>query len=375
MAFVSYAQNLEDVILFRALKNVQQGQYLDIGANHPIEDSVTKAFYDRGWTGVNVEPVSQWFNLLMQERLRDQNLQVAISDTNQPLEFFEVVESGLSTLDPDRAAQCRKEGLTVLQNTVDVCTLSQLFDRANQAQTHFLKIDVEGAEAQVIASGDWERHRPWIVVVESTRPNTNISDHDAWEPTLLNHSYQFVWFDGINRFYLANEQQHLREAFRFPVNVLDRYVLYREVILTESRCQLILDMASREEDFQTELGNAKIAIESAKQAHDNALSALIVVQTNAADNNALITRYHNDSLIRSAIRIRKIPARIKRLIGRLVRMTASAVIKLLNRFPKGKLYLILFLNRHPSLADRLRWLAGRPLMPANYSQTTENIVR
>lgn len=375
MAFISYAQNLEDVMLFRALKHVRQGCYLDIGANHPVEDSVTKAFYDRGWSGVNIEPVSQWFNLLRQDRRRDVNLQVAISDTNQPLEFFEVVESGLSTLDADRAEHCRQEGLTVLENTVEVWTLAQLCDQTKQAQIHFLKIDVEGAETQVIASGDWEKHRPWIVLVESTRPNTNISDHDAWEPILLKNGYQCVWFDGINRFYVANEHQKLTEAFRFPVNVLDHYVPYREVILTESRCQLILDMESRAEDFQTELTNAKLAIESAKQAHDNAVDALNLVQTNATQNSALITQYHNDLLIRTAIRIRKIPSRIKRLVGRLVRMTAIAAIRILNHVPKVKLQLILFLNRHPALSDRLRWIAGRPLMPVNQLQATDETVR
>lgn len=352
MAFISYAQNLEDVMLFRALKHVRQGRYLDIGANHPVEDSVTKAFYDRGWSGINVEPVSQWLNLLKQDRRRDVNLQVAISDKNEPLEFFEVVESGLSTLDADRAQQCRQDGLTVVQNTVEVWTLAQVFDHAKQAQTHFLKIDVEGAEAQVIASGDWDRHRPWIVLVESTRPNTNISDHDAWEPILLKNGYQFVWFDGINRFYLADEQQNLLEAFRFPVNVLDHYVPYREVILTESRCQLILDMESRAEDFQTELTNAKLAIESAKQAHDN---AVVLAEIHA--------RHHRDPFIQVAIRLRSIPSKCKSILGRMVRKVMTKLIELVNRSPRLSRKLALFLQRYPAVANGVRWLAGRPMVP------------
>lgn len=360
MAFISYAQNVEDVMLFRALKHVQQGNYIDIGANHPVEDSVTKAFYDRGWSGVNVEPVSQWFNLLKQDRQRDINLQIAICDTNQPLQFFEVVESGLSTLDADRADQCRQEGLTVLQNTVEVCTLAQLFDQAQQPQTHFLKIDVEGAETQVILSGDWIRHRPWVVLVESTRPNTNISDHDAWEPILLKNGYQFVWFDGINRFYLANEHQNLLDAFYFPVNVLDCFVPYREMVLIESRCQLILDMESRQEDFQTEISNAKVAIETAKQAHDNALSALHTVQTNAHEVNVLVAWYHQDKLIRTAIRIRKIPSKLKQFIRNGIRSVARLLISQIDRYPGLKFRLISALNHHPRLMARLRELVGKP---------------
>ena len=45
--FVSYAQNYEDVMLWRALKHVKKGFYVDVGANDPKFDSVTQAFYGR----------------------------------------------------------------------------------------------------------------------------------------------------------------------------------------------------------------------------------------------------------------------------------------------------------------------------------------
>lgn len=368
MAFVSYAQNAEDVMLFRALKHLQQGCYIDIGANHPTEDSVTKAFYSRGWTGVNVEPVSYWFEQLKQDRPKDNNLQLAISDSTHPLAFYEVAESGLSTLDAARAEACRAEGLTVLQNTVDVWTLARLFEHAAQPQTHFLKIDVEGAETQVIRSGDWERHRPWIVLVESTQPNTNISEHDAWEPILLNHGYRFVWFDGINRFYLAEEHSHLASAFQHPINVLDHYVTYREVALIESRCQLILDMEWKQNDFQTELLSAKHAISTANEAHGNALNILQTQQQQLQSQqqmldaqNALLGWYHTDLLIKTAIRVRKTPGFCKRKVIRVLRNALDRVIGGLDKSPKMKSTLIEYLRRHPALVRFLQRLTARPL--------------
>jgi hypothetical protein len=48
MAFRSYAQNFEDLMLYRALGKVERGFYIDIGAQHPEIDSVSKAFFDRG---------------------------------------------------------------------------------------------------------------------------------------------------------------------------------------------------------------------------------------------------------------------------------------------------------------------------------------
>lgn len=369
MAFVSFAQNAEDVLLYRALGHLEQGCYIDIGANHPVEDSVTKAFYDRGWCGVNVEPVAFWFQKLQEARPKDLNFQIAISDSDEVLAFFEVEETGLSTLDAVRAAECRQQGFNVALKKVACWTLAHLFDEIGPKDIHFLKIDVEGAEAQVIRSGDWHRHRPWIVLVESTRPNTNQSEHESWEPMLLSAGYQFVWFDGVNRFYVAQEHQELAEAFQIPVNVLDDYVTYREVALTESRCQLILDMDWKYTDFQTELLSAKYAISSAEEAHNNAVRTIEEFQvtlhtTQEAYSNAtnLLNWYHQDLLIGSIIRLRKLPGFIKRRIGIQIRSSLNRIDRFFERFPRVKVSLINQLRAYPNLARMLQRLSGRQLM-------------
>lgn len=41
-------------MLKRALKDIDCGFYIDIGANDSEIDSVTKAFYDEGWRGINI---------------------------------------------------------------------------------------------------------------------------------------------------------------------------------------------------------------------------------------------------------------------------------------------------------------------------------
>ena len=53
---LSYAQFLEDIQLYRALKEIKNGFYIDVGANHPLDHSVTKLFYEKGWSGINIEP-------------------------------------------------------------------------------------------------------------------------------------------------------------------------------------------------------------------------------------------------------------------------------------------------------------------------------
>src|SRR3990170_2668962 len=90
MTFISYAQNFEDVILRRVLKDVEQGFYIDVGASDPVDDSVTKAFYDLGWHGINIEPIPTYFNLLCEHRPRDINLPVAISDKVGKIKIYDV---------------------------------------------------------------------------------------------------------------------------------------------------------------------------------------------------------------------------------------------------------------------------------------------
>jgi FkbM family methyltransferase len=94
---ISFAQNQEDLLLDRALGK-PNGFYVDVGANDPEIDSVTKLFYDRGWRGINIEPNPVPFRRLAARRPRDINLNVGASNTAGELTFYTVPEGdGWST--------------------------------------------------------------------------------------------------------------------------------------------------------------------------------------------------------------------------------------------------------------------------------------
>jgi FkbM family methyltransferase len=224
--FVSYAQNLEDVLLWRALQDVPNGFYVDIGANHPVCDSVTKAFYDRGWRGINVEPVHALCDQLVADRPRDINLCVAIAAEKGTQPFFEILCSGLSTLDDGVAQQHAAAGYEVRRHSVPVSTIAEVCDTHGVSEVHFLKIDVEGAEAAVLRGMPFDRLRPWLIVVEATRPNSTTQTHLEWESLILPHGYAQVYFDGVNRYYLSDEHRELSGAFLAPPNVFDDYIRY-----------------------------------------------------------------------------------------------------------------------------------------------------
>jgi FkbM family methyltransferase len=227
---LSYAQNFEDVMLWRALKGVGEGFYVDVGAWHPEMDSVTRHFYETGWRGINVEPNPDALSLLLRARPRDINLGVAVGARKGKACFHAFKESGLSTLDRAVATGHRSLGLEEAQFSVEVVSLNAIFKKHAPNTVHFLKIDCEGSEGNVINAFNLVRFRPWVILVEATKPNSQEPTHAAWEGHLLQSKYKFVYWDGLNRFYLAAERKALRPAFSAPPNVFDDFKIARAVL-------------------------------------------------------------------------------------------------------------------------------------------------
>ncbi len=222
MTFISYAQNYEDVMLRRAFKDIKKGFYIDVGANDPVIDSVTKAFYDAGWHGINIEPVTEWFNKLQEARPNDTNLKLACGTKKGQNTIYDVVGTGLSTMDKSIADKHANElDFEIKKEKIKVDSLTNICKQHANQDIHFLKIDVEGFELQVLKGVDFKVIRPWIIVVEATLPNSQIEDYGKWESILTNGQYNFVYFDGLNRFYVASEHDELDDSFNVPPNYFD----------------------------------------------------------------------------------------------------------------------------------------------------------
>jgi FkbM family methyltransferase len=255
--FVSFAQNGEDVVLWRALGHVAHGTYVDVGAADPIELSVTKAFHDRGWCGLNVEPVPEFAELLRRDRPDDVTVAVAAGRAHEDgRTFYSVPGTGLSTLQRSEAQRAADGGWDIDEVVVSVRTLDEILEQAGFGgrPIHFCKIDVEGAESEVLAGFDLSRWRPWVLVVESTRPLSSEESHESWEPTVINAGYRFCLFDGVNRFYAVADRSEVARLLNAPANPLDSpYVSYRE-----QRQQELLERTTRQLEALTELNAAGV---------------------------------------------------------------------------------------------------------------------
>jgi FkbM family methyltransferase len=203
---LSYAQNLEDYHLSLAFAGQPTGTYIDIGGGHPVAGSVSFWFYERGWQGLVVEPQEPLAALHRQVRPRDTVVSGLIGAHSGTAKLFVVDRlHALTTTIEAYADSARSYGAGVASITVPAMTLAELCASHDIEAIDFLKIDVEGAEADVIAGGDWRRYRPKVVVVEAIKPLSGEPGWEAWEGMLLGQGYQFALFDTLNRFYVADE--------------------------------------------------------------------------------------------------------------------------------------------------------------------------
>jgi FkbM family methyltransferase len=225
--FESYAQNGEDVVLWRALGNIQNGRYVEVGANDPTVHSITRAFYERGWRGITIEPVPEYAERHRAERPGDLLVEAAV--TNEPVDtvtLHQIDGSGLSTLVDAISKQHEVSGWQSHDVQVPARSLDSILNEAGWGglDIHFATVDVEGAEAAVLSSVDLTVWRPWVIVIESTAPLTTAPTYAAWEDIVLKADYEFCLFDGLSRYYVAAEHAAtLRTQLSYPACAVDDF--------------------------------------------------------------------------------------------------------------------------------------------------------
>ncbi|MBB4123302.1 FkbM family methyltransferase [Martelella radicis] len=228
---ISYAQNFEDVMLARLFPQNHRGVYLDIGAADPVYLSVTKHFYDKGWRGVNVEPLPRCQRRLSALRPEDINVQAVVGNANGSCRFYEIADyPENSTALESLARHLEEQGHTIKTHDVPFMRLDEICERFLDGQDiDFMKIDVEGGETELLMSGDWNRYRPRAIVMEAVEVNGTKQVSDEWEHILTDNGYNRVWFDGLNNFYLRNEDIELKKHFVLPPGAFDQIETARYV--------------------------------------------------------------------------------------------------------------------------------------------------
>ncbi len=229
---IFYSQVGEDAILASVFsKEVGEGKgfYIDVGAHEPKAINVSYYFYKKGWKGISIEPIKRYFDKLQSIRPNDTNLNILVGKEEGEETLNEVVPekgqewaSALSTTKKDQKETLEKQNYKMASYKVPVTTMNKVFEKyvPKDQDVHFLKIDVEGSEKDVLLGLDLKKHRPIVVCIEVMSPGA-IDGSKEWGSILRDADYTLVLFDGLNNYYVRKESPDIVARFAYTADLLN----------------------------------------------------------------------------------------------------------------------------------------------------------
>jgi len=205
---ISYAQEGEDLVLARLFEGRSlPGFFVDIGAHHPVRFSNTYYFYRRGWRGINVDALPGTAKLFQRMRPKDITVECGIGAKAGVMTYFAFNEPALNTFSEQEAEKKNHPPYRVINKIqLPVMTLTQLLDQylPKNVKIDFMSIDTEGLDHEVVASNDWQRYRPRVLLVELL--NTGLEDlpNNATAQLLQKVGYQ-IFAKTCNTFFFITE--------------------------------------------------------------------------------------------------------------------------------------------------------------------------
>jgi FkbM family methyltransferase len=180
---ITFSQEGEDILLARFLGAKSRGFYVDVGAHHPSRFSNTRYFYERGWSGINIDPLPGVMELFCKERPRDVSIEAAVAEESGSMLYYIFNEPALNTFCESEAK--KKDGLRgeywiTEKRDVQVKRLDTLLSDVleNGQKIDFMTVDAEGLDLEVLKSNDWEFFRPSFVLAETLNNSILKLDQD-----------------------------------------------------------------------------------------------------------------------------------------------------------------------------------------------------
>ena len=177
-----WSQEGEDILLDRIFGSKKNGFYIDVGAHHPMRFSNTYLFYQKGWSGINIDAMPGSMKEFEKYRRRDINLELGVAQQKGILDYYVFNEPALNSFSAklSKGRNLEKNNYHVIKIIkIKVKPLREILAYHLKGQKiDFLNIDVEGFDLNVLQSNDWSKYRPRFVLVELLKSSLhNIGQH------------------------------------------------------------------------------------------------------------------------------------------------------------------------------------------------------
>lgn len=147
-----------------------RGIYVDIGAHDPLMWSNTKKLAERGWRGLDIDPMPGVAAKFRKHRPRDICLEAAIDiGSREKLHYWMFdTEPRWNCLSPSEPV-AQRDGQPVRPTShvaVPIITIGEALRQADLERVDLINIDIEGGEEYILRHWPWERCTPKAICVE-----------------------------------------------------------------------------------------------------------------------------------------------------------------------------------------------------------------
>ena len=189
-----FSQNAEEIIILQYFADKPVGKFLDIGAYHVTKFSNTRALYEKGWSGILVEPAPKLFEAI-QEHYKDEPrikaINVAIGTSSEPLEFY-LSEDAVSTSDVPHMTKWANAGVKFEKTTVPQVHVAD-FMKEHCVDIDMISLDTEATNMKIFREiPDFVFDQISLFIIEHDM------QHDEVEDRLASFGFYPMYFNGEN---------------------------------------------------------------------------------------------------------------------------------------------------------------------------------
>lgn len=201
--------NEDSVLLEKGRTFLEDGFYVDVGANLPMKRSNSYRLYCAGMNGLCIEPNLELASLYERLRPRDQVVNLAVGPEAGGVELqrfnFHVYSTCLPEEGKKRLIENNPKNLTRLLRTalvgmLPLRTILESSKLAEDGRFFLLKVDTEGFDLKVLKSNDWVKYRPYLVLTEATGEEEEVASF------LIEQGYELSKKFGVNQLFQRVEK-------------------------------------------------------------------------------------------------------------------------------------------------------------------------